>query len=62
MAACDHSILTYGTFGMWGSLLAGGDVIATTGNNPEANTEVIGKFDQILINTIAFDAGGSSMA
>ena len=40
LAACNHSIHTYGTFGAWGSLLAGGDVIAATGINPDANTEV----------------------
>ena len=42
LASCDHSIHTYGTFGMWGSLLAGGDVIATTGTTgkEEATTEV----------------------
>ena len=28
LGTSDHSIFTYGTFGMWGSLLAGGDVIA----------------------------------
>eukprot|EP00090_Calanus_glacialis_P028129 TRINITY_DN4506_c0_g1_i6.p1 TRINITY_DN4506_c0_g1~~TRINITY_DN4506_c0_g1_i6.p1 ORF type:complete len:402 (-),score=64.60 TRINITY_DN4506_c0_g1_i6:206-1411(-) len=41
LASCDHSIHTYGTFGMWGSLLAGGDVIATTGTTgkEEATTE-----------------------
>jgi galactoside 2-L-fucosyltransferase 1/2 len=27
LSLADHSILTYGTFGMWGALLAGGDVI-----------------------------------
>ena len=27
----DHTIFTYGTFGMWGALLAGGDVITSKG-------------------------------
>ena len=42
LASSDHSIHTYGTFGLWGSLLAGGDVIATTGTTgkEEAATEV----------------------
>ena len=42
LASCNHSIHTYGTFGMWGSLLAGGDVIAATGTTgkEEATTEV----------------------
>eukprot|EP00092_Neocalanus_flemingeri_P006359 GFUD01006845.1.p1 GENE.GFUD01006845.1~~GFUD01006845.1.p1 ORF type:complete len:394 (-),score=65.44 GFUD01006845.1:16-1137(-) len=39
MAACNHSIHTYGTYGTWGSLLAGGDVIVPTGINAELNTE-----------------------
>ena len=39
LASCDHSIHTYGTFGQWGSLLAGGEVIAVTGTNKEANSE-----------------------
>jgi galactoside 2-L-fucosyltransferase 1/2 len=25
MAACNHSIIDYGTFGMWGAILSGGD-------------------------------------
>ena len=40
LASCNHSIHTYGTFGAWGSLLAGGDVIVPTGNNPRGETEV----------------------
>jgi galactoside 2-L-fucosyltransferase 1/2 len=27
MAACNHSIIDYGTYGMWGALLAGGDTL-----------------------------------
>lgn len=27
LAACNHSILSYGTFGQWGALLAGGEVV-----------------------------------
>ena len=42
LASCDHSIHAYGTFGTWSSLLAGGDVIVSTGNNADANTEVNG--------------------
>ena len=40
LGSCNHSIITYGTFGTWGALFAGGDVIAPTGTNPEAKTEV----------------------
>jgi len=39
LASCDHSIFAYGTFGLWGSLLAGGDVIVSKGLNNETYTE-----------------------
>ena len=59
MAACNHSIHDYGTFGTWGSLLAGGDVITATGTSQEVDTEVnknklcsahIGAFKYYVIN------------
>ena len=31
LATSHHSVHTYGTFGLWGSLLAGGDVVVTKG-------------------------------
>ena len=51
LASSAHSIHTYGTFGLWGSLLAGGDVITTTGTTgtEEATTEV---FTSILLISI----------
>ena len=39
LASSDHSIHTYGTFGLWGSLLAGGDVIVSKGRNENGLTE-----------------------
>ena len=33
LASCDHSVHAYGTFGLWGSLLAGGDVIVSKGRS-----------------------------
>ena len=30
LAACNHTIATYGTFGLWGALLAGGAAIMST--------------------------------
>ncbi len=30
LAACNHTILSYGTFGMWGALLAGGRLIMSS--------------------------------
>ncbi|KAF0302590.1 Galactoside 2-alpha-L-fucosyltransferase 1 [Amphibalanus amphitrite] len=31
LAACNHSVVTHGTFGFWGAFLAGGEVVAPTG-------------------------------
>ena len=36
LAACNHTILSYGTFGQWGALLAGGKVVIS---NTAANTK-----------------------
>ena len=33
LATCHHSVHTYGTFGLWGALLAGGDVVVAKGRN-----------------------------
>ena len=33
LASSDHSVHAYGTFGLWGSLLAGGDVIVSKGRS-----------------------------
>ncbi|XP_043203847.1 galactoside alpha-(1,2)-fucosyltransferase 1-like [Amphibalanus amphitrite] len=30
LAACNHTILTHGTFGFWGAYMAGGEVVAPT--------------------------------
>ena len=31
LASSDHTVITYGTFGVWAALLSGGDVIAAKG-------------------------------
>ena len=31
LAACNHTVLTHGTFGFWAAYLAGGDVVKPTG-------------------------------
>ena len=36
LASSDHSIYAYGTFGLWGSLLAGGDVIVSKSRTKNA--------------------------
>ena len=40
LASSDHTIITYGSFGMWGAILSGGDVIAAKGTNNETYTVV----------------------
>ena len=47
----DHSVFTYGSFGMWGSLLAGGDVIVSKGRNDPTITEsTTTEEDEIFLN------------
>ena len=49
LAACNHSIISYGTFGMWGALLAGGRVtISQTAAKTKDHT--------ININIVCFPA------
>jgi len=31
LSLCSHTIMDYGTFGLWGGLLAGGEILAPTG-------------------------------
>ena len=33
LSSADHSILTYGTFGMWGAMLAGGETVMPASHN-----------------------------
>ena len=35
LASSDHTLITYGSFGLWGALLSGGDVIAAKGTNKQ---------------------------
>ena len=39
LATCHHSVHTYGTFGLWGALLAGGDVVVAKGRNKVSEGE-----------------------
>ena len=38
LASSDHTIHDYGTFGLWGSLLAGGDVVVSKGLSEDGMT------------------------
>ena len=31
LSKCNHSIIDYGTFGMWGALLSGGEIVVPGG-------------------------------
>ena len=44
LATCQHTVITYGTFGLWGALLAGGEVLAAKGRNNITLTEVTSAF------------------
>ena len=50
LAKSDHSIFSVGTFGMWGSLLAGGDVIVSKGrNDPIVTNATVTEEDEIFL-------------
>ena len=50
LAKSDHSIFSVGTFGMWGSLLAGGDVIVSKGkNDPIVTNATVTEEDKIFL-------------
>ena len=48
LASSDHTVITYGSFGLWGAILSRGDVIAAKGTNNKTYTEVIGNMIQIV--------------
>ena len=33
LSLANHSIMTYGTYGMWGAMLAGGDAVMPASHN-----------------------------
>lgn len=50
MASCNHSIFDFGNYGMWGALLAGGEVIYYK------NKVLMGAFEELLSNWHHIDA------
>ena len=40
LASSDHTLITYGSFGLWGAILSRGDVIAAKGTNKKRYTVV----------------------
>ena len=40
LASSDHTVITYGSFGLWGAILSRGDVIAAKGTNKQTYTVV----------------------
>ena len=51
LASSDHTIITYGSFGMWGAILSRGDVIAAKGTNNETYT-VVSKLHHICYSML----------
>ena len=49
LASSDHTVITYGSFGLWGAILSRGDVIAAKGTNNHTYTEVTGNMLQIIL-------------
>ena len=41
LASSDHTLITYGSFGLWGAILSRGDVIAAKGTSNETYSVVI---------------------
>ena len=40
LASSDHTLITYGSFGLWGAILSRGDVIAAKGTSNESYSVV----------------------
>jgi len=55
LAACNHSVYDYGTFGFFGAFLAGGDLVTADGNS-EAEHELVTEFRLGNIN-VTFVSG-----
>ena len=67
LAACNHTILSYGTFGMWAALLAGGrTVISSTAGLTKEGRELreagLGPGTQDTQGWVWLEAGGKSGA
>ena len=41
LAMCNHSIIDYGTFGLWAGLLAGGQILLPRGYSAEKTPDMI---------------------
>merc|ERR1712013_358859 len=41
LSMCNHTIVDYGTFGLWAGLLAGGRIIVPTGYSPVATPDMV---------------------
>ena len=51
LASSDHTVITYGTFGRWGALLSGGDVIAPKGPGSSSVREGFSIFSSVKVWT-----------
>ena len=50
LATSEHTLITYGSFGLWGAILSRGDVIAAKGTSNQTYS-VVSIFDIVLMNT-----------
>ena len=50
LASSDHTVITYGTYGVWGALLSRGDTIAAKGTNKEKYSWVTTQYYKELFN------------
>ena len=51
LASSDHTVITYGSFGLWGAILSRGDVIAAKGTNNQTYSEVNLQCNVLLLFT-----------
>ena len=49
LASSDHTVITYGSFGLWGAILSPGDVIAAKGTNKHEYSVVTTQKLEMLI-------------
>ena len=52
LASSHHTLITYGSFGLWGAILSRGDVIAAKGTNNQAYSVVTTTFLQRPCNLV----------
>ena len=54
LASSDHTLITYGSFGLWGAILSPGDVIAAKGTNNQTYSVVINNYIVCLFFVLCY--------